>query len=172
MTSLLEWIGKHAAEIIALCAVAFTAYQAIVQRRHNILSVKPHISTFTIRNRAANSARLQILIMNNGLGPAFINKFQVYLSGQPCEPKAAVGSALKGLSADTSMTVLDDDYAMPAGEVRSVLSVTFPCDSEEFFEKVADRLRKLDLEVLYSSAYGKTFVFDSRLKKASLTRVI
>lgn len=161
---LFEWIGRHAAEIIALCAMGFTAYQVIVQRKHNILSVKPHITTFKNRNRNQNSAQLQIVIMNNGLGPAFINKFQIYLAGQPHEAKAAVASVLKGLQVNTSITTLGDDYAMPAGETRNLLSVSFPCKSEEELEAVAEKLNILDLELHYSSAYGKKFVYDSRHK--------
>lgn len=157
-----EWIGKHAAEIIALCAMVFTAYQIIVQRKHNILSVKPHVATFTHTNRNNNSAHLQVDIMNNGLGPAFINKFQVYLSRQACEVNAAVNSLLKGLNANTSITKFGDDYAMPAGETRKLLSVTFPCSSDEEMDKIAEKLDRLDLELHYSSAYGEKFIYDSR----------
>lgn len=157
-----DWIGNHAAEIIALCALGFTGYQVIVQRKHNVLSVKPHITTFTNRNRNQDAAHLQVVIMNNGLGPAFINKFQVYLSGQPSEANAAVTTLLKGLKVNTSITTLGDDYAMPPGETRNLLSVVFPCNSEEEMEAVAEKLNALDLELHYSSSYGERFVYDSR----------
>lgn len=159
---LIEWFGKYTAEIIALCALAFTAYQIIVQRRHNVLSVKPHITTFTNRNKNKNIAQLQVQIMNNGLGPAFIDKFQVYLSGQACEPKAAINSILKGMRVNTTITSLSDQYAMSSGEVRNLLAVIFPCSTDEDMEKMEQKLDKLDLEIQYSSAYGEKFVYDSR----------
>ena len=38
------------------------AYQAIVQRRHDILSVKPHVATFTHRNKIGNTGRIKPLL--------------------------------------------------------------------------------------------------------------
>lgn len=158
-----DWVGHHAAEIIALCALFFTAYQAIIQRRHNILSVKPHITTFTHRNKTKTAGQLQLQLMNNGLGPAFIDRFQVYLAGERCEANAAVNSVLGDLSKNSSITTLGDDYAMRPDEIRSLLVVTFPIASDEQFDTVEQKLNKLDLEVHYSSAYGEKFVYDSRI---------
>jgi hypothetical protein len=58
--------------------------------------------------------------LNNGLGPAFIDKFQAYLSGKPCDAMDAVESLLKGFPVNTSVTTLGDDYAMPSGEAKEL----------------------------------------------------
>ena len=170
MARFLGWLGAHVGETIALCALGFTAWQAWVQRRHNVISVKPHITTFVNRNRNQSAGHLEVKVMNNGLGPAFIDKFQVYLSGQPCEANAAVNSLLKGLRVNTSITTLGDDYAMPSGEARTLLAVTFPCTSQDDPEKMAERLDSLDLELHYSSAYGQKFKYDSRKSRKTRLR--
>ncbi len=172
MGVLLGWLGRHVAEVIALCALAFTAYQAYVQRRHNVISVRPHITTFVNRNRNQNAGYLEFRIINNGLGPAFINSFQVYLSGTPCDPNKAVSSLLQGRRVNTSITTLGDDYAMPSGEARTLLAVAFPCTSQEELDKMAERLDALDLELHYSSAYGEIFSYDSRESPKTLLRDI
>ena len=161
----INWIGDHSAEIIAMCALFFTAYQAIVQRRHNILSVEPHITTFTHRNKTKTTGQLQVQLLNNGLGPAFIDRFDAYLYGDACEVNEAVDRVLGDLSKNSSITTLGDEYAMPPGEIRNLLTVTFPIASEERLDEVEKQLNRLDLAVHYRSAYGKKFVFDSRSRR-------
>lgn len=155
---MIEWLGM----VIAIGALAFTAYQAYVQRKHNVISVKPHITTFVNGNRNKNTGQLSVTIMNNGLGPAFINSFQVYLSGQPLDAMDTAERLLKGLTVNTSITTLGDDYAMPSGEARTLLSVAFRCESQNDLEKMAAHLDQLDLELHYSSAYGESFTYDTR----------
>jgi hypothetical protein len=162
IVTVFEWLGDHVAEIIAACALVFTAYQVTSQRRHNVLSVRPHITTFTHRNKDATFARLDVQLLNNGLGPAFVHKFQVYLSGQPCEANAALNQVLGGLARNSTTTILGDDYAMPPNETRTILSVRFPIGGAEDVDAVEEKLNKLDLEVDYSSAYGESFTYDTR----------
>ena len=109
-------------------------------------------------------ARVQVLLINNGLGPAYINKFQIYYKGQVCEPDAAVSAALGELSKNSSRTILGDDYAMPANETKVLLAVVFPATSDEEIDRVEEKFDTLDLVIEYSSAYEKMEPFDSRHK--------
>lgn len=156
------FLSKHSSEIIALCALFFAAWQAFTQRSHNKISVKPHLFTFTKRDKHNETARLQVLLTNNGLGPAFINKFQIFVKGQECEAESAIKATLGALAANSSHTILGDDYAMPHNEEKVLLSVTFPSKSWEEIEAVEERLNRLDLLIHYSSAYGDKFILDSR----------
>jgi hypothetical protein len=158
----MNWLSHHAAETIALSALFFTAWQAYTQRQHSKISVKPHLFTFTTRDKSNNGARLQVLLTNNGLGPAFINKYQIFLKGQECEAEAALKSVLGNLSSNSSHTTLGNDYAMPQNEVKVLLSVTFPAQSWEDIEVIEKKINQLDLLVNYSSAYGKKYVLDTR----------
>jgi len=150
--------------VVALCALGFTAWQISVQRNHNRISVRPHLFSFTTRDKHDNIARLQILLINNGLGPAFINRFQIYYKGQPCEPDAAVSAALGDLSKNSSRTILGDDYGMPANETKVLIAVTFPAAADEVIDSVEAKINTLDLVIEYSSAYEKMKPYDSRIK--------
>ncbi len=140
----------------------FTAWQAFTQRNHNRISVKPHLFTFTTRDKHNDTARLQVLLTNNGLGPAFINKFQIFLKGQECEAEAAIKATLGALANNSSHTTLGNDYAMPHNEEKVLLSVTFPAKNWEEIESIEEKLNKLDILIHYSSAYGDRFTLDSR----------
>ena len=42
----IKFLGEHSAEIIAICALGLTFYQAYLSRKHNRLSLKPHLTRF------------------------------------------------------------------------------------------------------------------------------
>jgi len=161
----MAYIGGYAAETIALCALGFTVWQAYVQRQHNKISLRPHLFTFTNKDKIKNSARLQVLLTNNGLGPAFINKFEVFYDGKSCEPEEAISKAIGKLECNTSHTTLGDDYVMPQNEVKLLLSVTFEAVSWEQIDSVEKQLDRIDLLVRYSSAHDEKYVLDSRENK-------
>lgn len=166
--SVWTFLGRYPTEVIAACALGLTLYQAVISRWHNMLSVRPHLTAFTNRHRAANGGILAYRLMNNGLGPAFIRSFQVFLDGKPvADPEGALRDALGELSYNHTITTLGDDYAMPAGEVRDLLVVTFPLREGETLQTVAQKLDRLDLIVQYASAYRKKGVLDTRPKPAT-----
>ena len=160
----MEIFVSIASLVIALCALGFTAWQTSAQRVHNRISVRPHLFSFTTRDKKNNMARLQVLLINNGLGPALINKFQIYYKGQECEPNAAIDAALGDLVNNSSRTILGDDYAMPEKETKVLLSVTFPATSDEEIDKVEKKIDDLNLVINYSSAYEEMEPYDSRKK--------
>ncbi|MCF9094347.1 hypothetical protein, partial [Vibrio parahaemolyticus] len=72
----MEILSQYASEIIALCALFLTVYQASSQRRQNRISLKPHLDLFTERHFNNGVGRIEIYLINNGLGPAFIETFE------------------------------------------------------------------------------------------------
>ncbi|MEW5681971.1 MAG: hypothetical protein AB1780_06300 [Pseudomonadota bacterium] len=148
--------------IVALSALFFTIWQFSVQRKHNRISVKPHLIKFSRRSKSNNVAKLEILLINNGLGPAYINKFQVFYKGEEIEPNNAVKNALGPLIENMSITILGDDYAIAEKETVKLLSVTFPCNTELDIDIVAKNLDEMDLLIEYSSAYEKMPNLDTR----------
>ena len=83
IAKVIEFLGKHTAEVIALCALGLTMYQAKVARRHNVLSVQPYITEFTHRKTFPGRGLLAFRLMNHGIGPAFITGFNILLDGNP-----------------------------------------------------------------------------------------
>ncbi len=78
MKQIINFIGEYAAEIIALCALIFTAWNIYIQRKHNILSVRPHLARFVCSDHNGEIGTAKFELINNGLGPAFIKNFRNY----------------------------------------------------------------------------------------------
>ncbi|WP_226703623.1 hypothetical protein [Microbulbifer elongatus] len=159
---MIEFLKTFSAQIIAICALALTIIQAYIQRRHNVLSVRPHLSDFVNSDRNDSSARLKAIISNNGIGPAFIESFQAYLDGKECDPEQAVQSMLQNASVPKQFSSLGKGYAMKPGEEKTVISVIFPCKTDEDVKEMEKRLNRLDLKIEYKCSYGKKFTFDTR----------
>ena len=68
--------------IISLAAITLTIVTLFQTRRHNKLSVTPHLNTFLDQNTPKEC--LSLYLMNNGIGPAKINNITVVINGKPC----------------------------------------------------------------------------------------
>lgn len=168
IASVWEFLGDNTAEVVALCALFFTAFQLHATRKHNKLSVKPHLVTFVNRNREPGKGSLSAKLMNNGLGPAIIKNYQIYLDGKMLEIKSSkeAEETLKKILHDkklitTSATLLGKRYAMPSKESKDIMIVNFVLERDNEFEEIESRL-KFDLVVEYESIYGEEYIFDSR----------
>ena len=150
--------------IIALCAVVLTIWQANVQRRHNRLSVKPYLTTWSHREDKG----LQIDVLNNGIGPALIKTFKVYvdsheINGQDLE---VVRKAVKVLFANYNHEVpynsfLSEGYMMSAKEVRCLVSINFLGPNYPAVEEIAHAGKRVKVHIEYESIYTERFVYDS-----------
>jgi hypothetical protein len=159
---MLQFLSDNAALLVAICALAYTAYEVRVQRAHNRLTVRPHLSTFTHTSRTDTAVLFHAQVVNNGLGPAFIKDFEAYLDGKPCDLRAALKEVLGEKKADTSSTVLGTEYAMAANETKDIFVVRFPCKSDEEFQHVGKNLDRIDIKVEYECGYGTRRILDSR----------
>ncbi|MEZ0175555.1 MAG: hypothetical protein AB9Q20_14775 [Candidatus Reddybacter sp.] len=157
----MEFLGKYAAEIIALCALLFTAWNVYTQRKHNILSVTPHLTRFVTSDQNGEVGVAKLELMNNGLGPAFIEKFQIYLNNEFCEYDAALDFVTKGMDCKWHRTRLGAGYAMKAGEAKDLFSVAFPCKNNEELAATREKFNALDVAIEYKCAYGKIKKFDT-----------
>lgn len=158
-----QFIGEHVTEIIAGCALGLTIYQAYLSRRHNRLSVRPHLTVFTHRDKRPGQAVLVYRLLNNGVGPAFIKSFQIFLDGQlVADLDKALAAVLLGRQYNHSITRLGDDYAMVAGEAKDILALVLPLADGESLEEVEAELNRFDLAVEYESAYKESRTLDTR----------
>ena len=76
----LSFIGNNAEAIIALSALGLAVWQGIAQRKHNILSVKPHL--ILAGHVSDVTPQVQLELRNTGTGPAVIQDFKIYLDEQ------------------------------------------------------------------------------------------
>lgn len=168
MGAMWRFLGDNAATILALCALAFTAYQVLSTRKHNRLSVRPHITYFTYRNLNPGQGSLKIEIMNNGLGPAVIDAFEVSLdnkrlpSQNSSDIEAKISAILNGQATRTSVTTLGSGYCMPKDQTRALLELHFPATSHGDIQNIEKLLTRFSLVIHYSSMYGDRYTFDSQ----------
>ena len=159
----IDFLGEHAAEIIALCALGLTIYQAIVARRHNVLSVQPYITEFNHRETSPGRGLLAFRLMNHGVGPAFITGFKILLDGKPVKDvDEALAEVLEDKKYNHSITRLGEGYAMPAGEAKDVLILEMRLGPDDSLDEIEKRLDRFDVVVDYQSAYKKRATLDTR----------
>lgn len=103
------------------------------------------------------------MIVNNGLGPAFIDNFQVFYKREICEPDTALKTVFGDLIRNSSITVLGNGYAVPEKGTVVLFSINFLFRSESEIELVCSKIDDFDILIEYSSAYEKMLPLDSRL---------
>ena len=112
-------------------------------------------------------------LMNNGLGPAFIESFQILVDGIPVDvqdPSDVTALVERDFPLDIVAeenwySVLRKGYVLAKDEkvVLAALTIVRTLDvTEEELQTVLDRFHIL---VRYKSAYGESFIYDSRKHK-------
>ncbi len=166
-----EAIAGLSSAVIALCAFALTIWQAYIARRHNMLSVTPHLTTWSHMDKVNNKYEVQLL--NNGIGPAFIRSFQIQVDGQPItgEGYEPIEKALKGLFPQSQYTsyqaFVARGYAMAVNESRLLVTLQFLGDNVPPIEEVERNFKRARLLIEYSSIYEQPFVLDSDALRAN-----
>lgn len=158
---MMEFLGKYSAQIISVCALTFTMWGFYVQRKHNIISVQPYLTTSTNRYIKDGFGYLIVNMENNGLGPAYIKSFQIYCNGKPSEYEKAFEIATNALNCTYQKTELSAGYAIRAGEKFSLFSLKFPCENHQTLLSAEEQLNILDASIDYECAYNKTKTFDT-----------
>lgn len=156
-------IGTITTAIIGICALGLTIYQAALARKHNRLSVRPHLTRFTHRTTEPGKGVLSVDLINKGIGPAFISAFEVYLDDKPItDVKEAVNKILSARQYHQQITSLTDDYALSAGELKSLLTIAVALQDGDSLDQIEKELSRLDLRVDYESAYKESYRLDTR----------
>ena len=159
----MDWpvITGLSSAIIALCAFIFTIWQFAQARKHNRLSFRPHLTTWTDQDAAKGFYGIELL--NNGLGPAIIERFVVKvdgksISGDGTEPiEKALKILFPNFAYQARQSYLANGYSMSAKERCTIVAVQFlgpQLPSAEFVEHAINRSA---LEISYKSFYEETF---------------
>lgn len=157
--------------IIALCALIFTIWQGIQARKHNKLSYRPHLTTWTHSN--ADKGFYAVELINNGLGPALIEDFLVKVDGKviPGEGTGPIEKALKILFPNhiykSSHAFVAKGYSMAAKEKCTIVAVQFmkqPWPTREFVEHA---IKRGNIEIIYKSFYKEPFRLSTEEEKSN-----
>jgi len=147
--------------IVACCSLFFTMFQSSQVRKHNRLSVLPHITTFA--EMAPKKKEYEVQLLNNGLGPARIKKFKYFFRETEIENKQGLEDQLRKLFPNTTSEVLTCDlaidYMMPAKEKIVLMKIKFLDGDIPSEEEIDKRLNMFSLSIEYSSIYGQKFKF-------------
>lgn len=142
---------------MAICALGTSLWQGYTLQQHNKLSVRPYLEFETNFQRyEQGKISFEILLNNNGLGPADVTEAAFYVDGKLLSSSHQVW---------TSLGVAVNPDCLGAGNVarfykvedrQMVISTVTPeCRlSQAEYEKLMKSLR---IELTYRSLYGEIF---------------
>ncbi len=164
----IEWAIVTGISSIVIASLAFflTVYQTKQTNKHNRLTVKPHLQTWNTITKTTCS----VFLLNNGLGPAFINSIDYYLDKKKLESKenepvdVILGSIFNGYIEDPYTTArFASNNVIKAGDkvtlVEFCIKDNYPHDQYPIADIIGDRT---DIVVKYKSIYEEDFTLDSR----------
>lgn len=160
-----EAVAGFSSATIALCALGLTIWQACIQRRHNKLSVTPYLTTWSQNNFGYH--RYQVQIMNNGVGPALIKKFQIYVDAQQVQGlhleliRKSIKLLFPNYPYNLENSYLSDGYMMSPKEVRDLVVIQFLGPNLPAPEEIEHASKRIRILIEYESIYKEVFVYDS-----------
>lgn len=140
--------------IINLITVSVYIYQANIMQTQQYVSAWPYLE-WTMRYN--NTEGLEIVVSNNGIGPAIIKGERISLNGQVMSKWDSVIVEIAG----TRLLPFSRSYAnnrvVPAGASLSVLKVNDPRWSEIiYFDSTFQQT--FEYQLCYESVYGESWV--------------
>jgi hypothetical protein len=159
-------LSDLATALIAALALFVSVWNAWIQRRHSRLSVTPHIDFIY----GEMDSPLSVNLLNNGIGPARVLNFSVFVDGterSAATPLGLLGGAVQQL--DLKGSIWTDDIragqVIAAGKkipviVYSDLNLQLDDSTEDAARNVRafeSSLRRIKIVVDYESFYGQGF---------------
>lgn len=159
-----------AAVVVAACALILTVWTALTSRKHNKLSVRPHLATSVMREHVStdkvNAAQVHMILTNVGLGPALVRSADISLDGKvvPIESFEDLRPLLAGVFPSSQLGNSDEFMKLNKGHA---IAVGERIDLVKFHllnppDNLANELQRFHLLVRYESLYQDAFIYDSR----------
>ena len=169
----LEWevITAISSAAIALCALAYTVWQGKQAQKHNKLSFRPHLTSWSHQN--SDKGAYAVEVMNNGLGPALIESFIVkidgkIISGEGTEPiEKGLKILFPNIQYQSHQAYMANGYSMAAKEKCTVLAIQFVVPTSLTKEAIEHTLNRADLIIKYKSFYEEEFIYSSEDEKSN-----
>ena len=143
---------------IAFLALFATVYQSHLARKHNRLSVAPHIEVHS----EENDNTFIITIRNDGFGPAILGTFNIYENNNLVagDGEALIKNAFANLHRCEILATetIRTPFVLPQGHTIQLVTLKFDDAIEPIDDYIESQLR---LEIKYQSFYGEEFNFDS-----------
>jgi hypothetical protein len=173
MDFLADLARDYAALLVSICALFLTINQSLATRKHNRLTVRPHLTSFVDHRpdpERQGITTIKVTLSNNGLGPAIIQKFELLLDGVPIEhsepgdlfPTVEKVLPVRLLSDECHFAVLRQNYVMGKDTTLPVATVSYVPTIHDDPAALRTALKRFHIRVAYESGYGESFVYDSR----------
>lgn len=150
---------------IALGALSIAVYEGYVTRRHNRLSTKPHLSFKCDLQK--DSPQVNVMVRNNGLGPAVLKAFEVGLRGKVPEPLPWNGwlNLVEQAGFPPGIvvgTVLNEGDSIAPGQSHHILTIELATAGPDR-DQIAQWVSNITINVTYESIYKETFLKQFKL---------
>ncbi|MCW3480370.1 hypothetical protein OL229_12530 [Neisseriaceae bacterium JH1-16] len=147
------------ATIIATLSMVSTIWQVVTTRKHNKLSVRPHID-FTV-NKFFDRP-VSIAIANDGLGPGIINSFSIILDGQEYlvtdgTIPPLVLEELNKTVLKSSLNIFSSNTPVAVGKELKFISFDNSCNNAALHNEAIIFIDRLGFTINYRSMYGEKF---------------
>ena len=164
-------LGTSLTCLIAALGLVATLHHSYAARKHNRLSVRPHL----IFNSQFNSGVLSghqtftLKVKNVGLGPAIIEKYIISFEGtNELNAHTVFEQLLKMVNNNTpahgkahcKSGFLYPEHAVDKGEEQTLIEISLPTEGRSFMQgrEIAKKLVKLiNSEIRYKCHYGTKF---------------
>lgn len=160
-----QWASSFSTEaIIGSSALILTLATIIQTRRHNRLSVTPHLNTFLDRQPNGD---INLYLFNNGIGPARITSTTVFIDGEPHTgdlQEIAFNQIQEFIPEGINIVHakhFDSNYSILNGE-KIILFSAQVVDTSLSQKEVLSILKKIHLLIKYKSFYRIRFKLDTR----------
>ena len=147
--------------LIAGLALAVTFWQLSVARKHNMLSVKPHLN---INLSLYPAEPVTFTLVNVGVGPAFVDKCSILLDGREYDPfdPDGIHKLISHIGLDPEKiawkgTALSKGASILPGNAHCILEFTQSVNDQDVHEKLRQVAPRIDLDVTYKCVYGNDF---------------
>ena len=161
MDKLISWLKENWQATVALAALTLTVIEIYFSRRHNKLSVIPHLDLH--QDTAKDTNTITSHIENNGIGPAKITSYEVRFDGQLQKNNINYDMAEELLKYFGTKTLAHIQRAyigvgtyVPVAKRIKILTVQVQDDSYSVkdFDNLQKWLNRFDVTIYYQSIYG------------------
>ena len=146
-----EMIVALSAVIISMCALFATVFQAYLERQSQHLSVWPRLEL-----RVRTGSDFEILISNNGIGPAIVKSLKVSVDDEPVKSWHSTVQKLTGEEPQVAQINSIQTSVIPPGTETLMLHIEKGSSAEIFHQNY----KRLDVEVCYCSVFDECWLID------------
>ena len=147
------------AVVSSFCAIGITFYQAYLQRTQQYASVMPIVNSYNTSALPDGTSGYALVIVNNGLGPAFIEEASFHYANRTYHSVSKFETAILKQAGivDTVGRISDLSKGRVIAQGEQLLLIESRNKAVE--RAIRRALDKTKLQILYKSVYGERWLY-------------